>query len=272
MALIALAAGKGAPGVTTSAVALAAVWPRPALLVECDAAGGDVAYRLEAAGHTPLAQDRGVLSLAAALRTGHQVNVTDHVQYLAGGLPVLVGPASSGQAAVLSSVWPAVVDSLTGHGGGEVFVDCGRLTVDAPAVAVLERADCTVLVVRAAGSAAQDAHRLGERRKVVDGVAHLRHAVEVAVVASSGPVGVLVVGDPRRDEAEVQEVLDGAGLPARVVGVLAYDGQGAAGLRGEWTRRLDKTPLITSAREVAHRLDAWLLAMSATVDRAEAVL
>ena len=41
MALIAVAADKGAPGVTTASVALAAVWPRPVLLAECDPAGGD---------------------------------------------------------------------------------------------------------------------------------------------------------------------------------------------------------------------------------------
>ena len=45
MALIAVAADKGAPGVTTTALALAAVWPRPVLLAECDPAGGDLVYR-----------------------------------------------------------------------------------------------------------------------------------------------------------------------------------------------------------------------------------
>ena len=49
MALIAVAADKGAPGVTTTALALAAVWPRPVLLAECDPAGGDLVYRFPAA-------------------------------------------------------------------------------------------------------------------------------------------------------------------------------------------------------------------------------
>ena len=48
--LIAVAADKGAPGVTTTAVTLAAVWPRPVLLAECDPAGGDIAYWLPAEG------------------------------------------------------------------------------------------------------------------------------------------------------------------------------------------------------------------------------
>jgi hypothetical protein len=42
MALIALAADKGSPGVTTAAVALAAVWPRRVRLAETDPAGGDL--------------------------------------------------------------------------------------------------------------------------------------------------------------------------------------------------------------------------------------
>jgi len=41
MSLIALAAAKSA-GVTTSALALAGVWPGPVLLAECDPAGGDI--------------------------------------------------------------------------------------------------------------------------------------------------------------------------------------------------------------------------------------
>jgi cellulose biosynthesis protein BcsQ len=76
MALIAIAADKGAPGATTTALALAAVWPRPVLLAECDPAGGDLVYRLPAADGGRLDQRRGLLSLAVAARRGlqpHQV-------------------------------------------------------------------------------------------------------------------------------------------------------------------------------------------------------
>ena len=40
--LIALCSAKGAPGVTTSGLALALSWPRPVVLAELDPAGGDV--------------------------------------------------------------------------------------------------------------------------------------------------------------------------------------------------------------------------------------
>ena len=66
MALVAVASGKGAPGVTTASVVLAAVWPRPVLMAECDPAGGDLVYRFPAADGGRLEPGRGLLSLAAA--------------------------------------------------------------------------------------------------------------------------------------------------------------------------------------------------------------
>ena len=66
--LVAVASVKGAPGVTTTALALAAAWPaavdggvRP-VVVEADAAGGDVAARL-GLPHAP-----GLLDVAVAAR------------------------------------------------------------------------------------------------------------------------------------------------------------------------------------------------------------
>ena len=40
MAVIALASASGSPGVTTTALAMALLWPRPVLLVEADPTGG----------------------------------------------------------------------------------------------------------------------------------------------------------------------------------------------------------------------------------------
>jgi MinD-like ATPase involved in chromosome partitioning or flagellar assembly len=245
MTLIALAGGKGAPGVTTAAVALAAVWPRPAILVECDPAGGDLAYRLENESGRPLAQDRGVLSLAAALRTQSQAGqVWEHVQRLRGGLPVLVGPSSSVQSAALGRAWPSLCQALSGLEDADVLVDCGRVSAGSPALAVVSAAELTVLFARA----------------TVDAIAHLRSAIEVLAAAGAGPIGVVVISGEGRARKQVQEVLTANRLPARVIGALAVDEQGAAALRGEWTRGLDVKPLITSARQAAHEIDTELLA------------
>ena len=100
MALIAVAADKGAPGVTTTSVALAAVWPRPVLLAECDPAGGDLVYRLPSADGTRLDPRRGLLSLAVSARRGLEPRqVWEHAQKLRGGLDVLVGVTNAEQGA-----------------------------------------------------------------------------------------------------------------------------------------------------------------------------
>src|SRR2546429_3663151 len=89
MALVAIASDKGAPGVTTASVVLAAVWPRPVLLAECDPAGGDLLYRFLAADGR-LDPGRGLLSLAVAARRGlRPEQVWEHTQTLRGGLAVL---------------------------------------------------------------------------------------------------------------------------------------------------------------------------------------
>src|SRR3954465_5724145 len=91
MALIAVAADKGSPGVTPTAVALAAVWPRRVLLAETDPAGGDLVYRPAAAHGGPLNPHTGILPCAAPPRPGLVPDqLGDHVQPSSGGLEVLV--------------------------------------------------------------------------------------------------------------------------------------------------------------------------------------
>ncbi|GAA4606863.1 hypothetical protein GCM10023195_25350 [Actinoallomurus liliacearum] len=106
MGLIVLAADKGAPGVTTAAIAIAAVWPRPVLLAECDQAGGDLVYRLPAEDGGMLNPARGMLSLAATARRGLRADqVWEHTQRLVGGLDVLVGLTNAEQAQGLTWLW-----------------------------------------------------------------------------------------------------------------------------------------------------------------------
>ena len=68
MTVIALTSAKGAPGVTTTALALTLLWPRPVLLAECDPAGDSsllAGYMGGSVEHT-----RGLLGLLAAQRRG----------------------------------------------------------------------------------------------------------------------------------------------------------------------------------------------------------
>jgi hypothetical protein len=66
MALIVLLSPGGAPGVTTTALALTLAWPGKAVLAECDRSGGAVLAGLW--GGTVPADQRGLLHLALQVR------------------------------------------------------------------------------------------------------------------------------------------------------------------------------------------------------------
>jgi MinD-like ATPase involved in chromosome partitioning or flagellar assembly len=248
MALIAIASDKGAPGVTTAALALAAVWPRPVLLAECDPAGGDLVYRFPAADGGHLDPRRGVLSLAVVARRGMQPQqVWEHTQKLHGGLDVLAGVTNAEQGAGLSLLWGPIGKVLASLPQADVIADCGRLGADGPLYDLLAEATTVVLVTRV---------------HVAD-VIRLRDwaAAFAAAAASRGRrgfgVGVVVVADHKKFRAalgEVQQVLGQANARATVLGGIAHDVKGADLLGGEWGGNLDRTLLIKTAREVAQHL------------------
>ena len=66
MAVLALTSAKGAPGVSTAALAMTLLWPRAALLAECDTAGGSSALAGYLRGSVE--HSRGLLPLALAHR------------------------------------------------------------------------------------------------------------------------------------------------------------------------------------------------------------
>ncbi|MCP2335434.1 hypothetical protein [Actinomadura rupiterrae] len=269
MALIALAADKGAPGVTTAAVALGAVWPRPVLVAECDQAGGDLVYRLPADpgtsdGSAMLNPSRGLLSLAATARRGLRPDqIAEHCQRLVGGLDVLVGLTNAEQAQGMTWLWTPLARAFRGLQEVDVLADCGRLGAGSPLNDLLREADMVVLLTRA----------------TLEQVAHLRERVVALTGELRGgpPLGVVVLADPRdfrASIAEVDRILTGTrqrleargGVPAppvSVLGGLALDPKGAELLSGQWGGRLDRTLLVRSAREVATALTARVNAAGA---------
>ncbi|WP_433176105.1 hypothetical protein [Actinoallomurus sp. CA-150999] len=275
MALIVLAADKGAPGVTTAAVAIAAVWPRPVLLAECDQAGGDLVYRLPGEDGGMLNPARGMLSLAATARRGLRAEqIWEHTQRLVGGLDVLAGLTNAEQAQGLTWLWGplgrAFADLTVPGFPGDVRdtappVNGGppATTVPAPAVDVV--ADCGRL---GAGSAMTDLLREASTivlftRATLEHVAHLRERINSLASELGGhaapPIGVVVVADPREYRTsltEVGRIISNAKLPASVLGGFALDPKGAEMLRGRWGGRLDRSLLIRSARQIAGGLAA----------------
>ncbi len=248
MALIAIASDKGAPGVTTAALALAAVWPRPVLLAECDPAGGDLVYRFPAVGGGHLDPRRGVLSLAVVARRGMQPQqVWEHVQKLHGGLDVLAGVTNAEQGAGLSLLWGPIGKALASMPQADVIADCGRLGADGPLYDLLAEATTVVLVTKVHVA---DVIRLRDRATAFAAAAQSRGRRNFGV-------GVVVVADHKKFRAslgEVQHVLGQANAPATVLGGIAHDTKGADLLSGEWGGNLDRTMLIKTAREVARQL------------------
>ncbi len=261
MALIAVAADKGAPGVTTACVALAAVWPRPVLLAECDPAGGDLACRLPGSGGGQLDPGRGLLSLAVAGRRGIGPDqILEHTQKLSGGLDVLAGVVTAEQGAGLELLWGPAGAALAQLRGLDVIADCGRLGADGPPYDLLASAAAIVLVTR---DTLAEVVRLRERVAAISTALARRHRPAI-------PVAVVVVAGDRRFHAALGEVrqalggvagsglAEGSGGPARVVGGLAYDPASAEALRGEWGGRLNRSLLMRTARDLAGRLAAPL--------------
>jgi hypothetical protein len=268
VALIALAADKGAPGVTTAAVALGAVWPRPVLVAECDQAGGDLVYRLPAAPGDQgtggmLNPSRGLLSLAATARRGLRPDqIAEHCQRLVGGLDVLVGITGAEQAQGMTWLWGPLGRAFAHLSPVDVLADCGRLGAGSPLNDLLREADMVVLFTRA----------------TLEQVAHLRERVAALTTDLRGgpPIGIIVLADPRDFRASIAEVdrIIAAGTQQRrsavetgppppsvqVLGGLALDPKGAELLGGGWGGRLDRSLLIRSAREVAGELVTRLAA------------
>jgi hypothetical protein len=264
VALIALAADKGSPGVTTSAIALGAVWPRPVLVAECDLAGGDLVYRLPAEDGGMLNPARGLLSLAATARRGlAPMQIWEHTQRLVGGLDVLVGLASSEQAKGLTWLWGPLgrafgqLPSADQYSGVDILVDCGRLGAGSPLHELIQHADIVVIFTR----------------PTFEQVAHLRERVSALAAEVGGgskpALRIAVIADPRefrRSIDEVSRIVANAELPASVLGGFALDPKGAEMLRGQWGGRLDRSLLIRSARKTAADLVSHLATLAPAVD------
>lgn len=241
MGLVAFASAKGSPGVTTTTLAMGALWPRPVIVAECDASGADIPLRMANEAGGVLDPDRGLLSLAAAGRKGLRSDlVLAHTQRVIGGLDVLAGPRVPEQAAGMTNFWPLLGAALDGLPGRDVLADCGRIGSATPQLAVLRAARLLILVGTAEPSS----------------VVHLRErlAVLAAALDPASPVGtpiaVVVVADPKARDAvnQVRETLRRTELPLRGLWHLAHDERGAGFFKGRVTGRADKTPLVRSAR------------------------
>ena len=248
MAVVALVSLKGAPGVTTTAMALAATWPahRPTVVVELDVAGGDLAARHD------LPADPSLVSLAAAVRRDRgraAVRLADHSIELPGGLRVVAGTPSPPE---MTAAVEALADMLPGLGdadGVDVLADCGRL--DSAPLAVTSRnsgstpspppplwrllSSAHLVVVVARGSLADLSHV---------------QAWLPPLQAHNDSVVLLLVGALSWRSDEVSSALGAA-----VIDTIPDDRKGAAVVGGHLHRsNRARLPLLRAARQAVDRI------------------
>jgi hypothetical protein len=264
MALVAIASAKGAPGATTTALALAALWPKPVLLLDADLAGGDVAVRMPAPDGTPVNPDQGVLSLAAAGRNGLRPELIQaHCQQVSGGLDVLAGLRGPEQGAGLEGFWPALAQLVPHLPGVDVIADLGRISPDSPVLPLAVAAQAVILVARpTVGSVLHVRERLGSLSPML------------RPTRAAGPlIGVVLISDSSRDRdarAAGAALAAPAAAPDRVW-QLALDPVGAGLFEGQAVRRPERSALVRSVGPVAQELAALLSGPAEPAGQVESV-
>ncbi|MDN3263954.1 hypothetical protein QWJ26_29920 [Streptomyces sp. CSDS2] len=257
MAVIALAGCSGAPGVTTSALALLLSWPleagRRMILAECDPDGGAVLHGLL---QGTLGDRYGLRNLSVAARTGEfsdafwrqliDLSGDDGMADSPRNRLLLPGLTDPAQAASLGSVWKMLAQMFRGieaEAAHDVLIDLGRRGAFGPSGVLAERADAVFLVVRNTLRCLQAAQ--GRVRALQERV---------------GDVSVLMVNEGPYPAGEVQRVLQ-----VSVIATLPYAPKDARVLSdgAEQHRHFTRSPLMKAART-----GGTLLAQRAAMRRA----
>ncbi len=256
--LIAFASAKGSPGVSTTVNVLGGIWPGDVVVADFDPAGGDFALRHRNADGTPMDNERGLLSLAAGARRSSEGGLAEHVQQAAGGLDVIAGVTRPEQLTGIGAAWPSVAATLR-QSRSDVLVDCGRIMPGTPLLPVLTEADAVVLVVR---PGVENYAHLRERLRWLAEPLHMGDAGSI-------PVGVVLIASNNDGSAtrDLDRLLQHDGHQVSVLGRIAEDDKAAGALAGRWSRRVDRSLLARSAREVSESTRALTMARTRTPAR-----
>jgi MinD-like ATPase involved in chromosome partitioning or flagellar assembly len=218
--LWALTSAKGSPGVTTSALALAAAasaaW-HDALLVEMDPAGGDLECWCGPHG------EAGLLTAVTDMRGATADRLLRHAVDVVPGVRAVLAPTTAQSVtAALKTASGAFVEAVGQLDEEVVIVDLGRWTAGgAPHATALLSLASVVLVVCRSGLASVE-----HARALVDELREANRRVAVLMVGSTSPY-------PPDEVA--------AAVKAPVVGVLPWDSRGVGalvvqGLSRAWSR------------------------------------
>ncbi len=210
MAVITLTAGSGAPGVTTTVMAMALMWPRPVLVVEADPSGAAAISAGWFQGRPP--HDRGLLNLAMAHRQGQLGEaIRDVVLPVHGSTAqIIAGTRSPAQATSVAPLWESLAAVLRGMEaiGTDVLVDAGRLGLVGSPMPILRASDAVLLLTRTSLPAISGARGWA---------AALRE--DLLTHGQDRTLGLLIVGEGR--PYTTREVARSLQLPA--VARLAWD-------------------------------------------------
>jgi hypothetical protein len=245
MAVLALTSAKGAPGVSTAALAMTLLWPRPALLVEADPAGSSAlaGYLRGTVDHS-----RGLLGLAMAQRHGElrealwtQTVPLTSIAPRAEKRWLLPGISDAAQGASTAGLWGPLAAALASldDDGVDVLVDAGRAGAAQPPTALLRQADLVLLVLDSSLPAVAAARaRLGLLTEEL--------GLPSAAEGPQSRLRLLLIGDGRPYNG--REISASLGVP--VLGSLAWDPTNASVLAvgASPGRRFDSSPLLRSAR------------------------
>jgi len=150
MAVIALTSARGAPGVSTIALAMALTWSRPTLLLEADTAGSSTFLAGYLRG--TISHDVGLVDLALAQRDNDVLGGIQRSSIaLPGGRTRLVpGLTSPVQSRTVAPVWDAIAAALhqLDQHGTDVIIDAGRLGTLGGPQPLLRAADAVLMVTR----------------------------------------------------------------------------------------------------------------------------
>lgn len=205
MASIFLFSPAGSPGVTTTAVGLAHVWPRPVLVLECglsNTTGIIPGYHRGALDHT-----RGLLQVVAAAR-GREVNMHD---VMAQRIPLypdldkvpqgwskyfVAGPRYADAARGMVSLWADLATAIPQmeDAGIDVIIDAGRYYPGDPRTPLFITADAPIAIIRPVlpdiSALAADLRRPETTRDgLLERLEAVNHENYLSVLSIAGPVG-----------------------------------------------------------------------------------
>ncbi|MDE0778286.1 MAG: hypothetical protein OSB43_18560 [Nocardioides sp.] len=273
--LFAICADCGAPGSTTTALALAAARGLPAVVVEADPYGGDLALRIRHDGNplptTPtvlsVSAGRSVQGSASGPRTSpggsserrHRDLWRDGSHALSEHVRVVTGFMAAEHGTSLA--WPVLASALEAQ-TVPVFADLGRIHTGSPSLAVAAAADALVPVCRSDMASVQ--HMVDRLELLVPAIAERN---------GRPPIVLPVVIAPRQHgstiASSVAEILGetAVGPTLRGVSWLAWDPAAVAQLENgadPWTKPLRKSPLMKSARKAM-----WMVGLATGLSHAD---